>query len=172
MVGGQISSARRLEGELQMALIITSVFAVDKLLWIAAASFSMPRRSPLCFCLSGRLPKISNAADPDSFQITVSESGLGLCKIWGTFFKGRISVSCSPLALQYVSPAGVHKARCSEYSSFQCEIPELGAPVQVSEPLLLEENIYNCCYPFVCGSSTCGCGSWLYCVSISITISS
>lgn len=94
-----------------MTLTITSVLVADKLHELLLPSSPCPGGVPFASASLEGFSRSASAADPSSFQITVSVPGLGVCKIWGTFFKGRISISCSYLALQYVRPAGVHKAR-------------------------------------------------------------
>ena len=57
------------------------------------------------------------------------------------------------------------KAKRSGGLSFQHRNPGLGSPVWGSDPSLLGENLCNCNYPQVCGSSTGELGSYLGWVS-------
>lgn len=60
-----------------------------------------PRAFPVVSCLSGRLASASGS-DPGVLKITAPALGLRVCEIW----KAQ-SVSCSPSALPYSSPAGL-----------------------------------------------------------------
>ena len=70
-----------------------------------------------------------------------------------------------PTCVSHMHTPLAFKPRHSRGSSSRCRTPGLGSLMWGLDPLLLGENLCNWDYLSICGSSTQGCGSWLYCVS-------
>lgn len=85
--------------------------------------------------------------NPVSFQITAPALILGVCEIWHTHFKGRLSVSYNPPALLYLNPTGLQSSMgfCSCCGTPQAEKPQVG----LRQPLFLRKTSIINIIPFL-----------------------
>lgn len=112
-------------------------------------------------------PRVSSGSasgsEPEFFQITAFVLGLG-ARV-NLYFPLRAE-SFFPLSSSSPNARGGLQSQSlwvgRPFSWFQ--IPGLGSPINGSDTFLIGEKLWNCYYSPVCGSSTWGYGSWLYCV--------
>lgn len=119
---------------------------------MAASNICVPRGNSTCFCLSGRLFKISRWTDPVSFRITVSVLGLRVYEICAHSLRvGSLFPIVLPLILLYTSVPGLQEAYLLIESPHNPQAGELSVRFRILAPW---GEVCNCDYPAVCGLPT------------------
>ena len=121
-----------------------------------------------CLCPQGELqlppvcpggpPRSAGGSDSGSFQITASALDPRACEILCVPFKSGVSYFPQPFGSPKRKPHWPSKPNHSGVSSSQWRTPGLGRLMWVSDPLFLGENVCNCNYSPVRGSSSQGMG--------------
>ena len=119
---------------------------------MAASNICVPRGNSTCFCLSGRLFKISRWTDSVSFRITASVLGLRVYEICAHSLRvGSLFPIVFPLTLFYTSVPGLQEAYLLIESPHNPQAGELSVRFRILAPW---EEVCNCDYPAVCGLPT------------------